>query len=155
MTFASFFNYPGGLALAGLHATECNSSQPLAVHIGNMAAISGVSRFLQERSDWQYSKEENLSPHALSAKGFDRLLSEFPEVPGYHCTAIVYGFSAMKLEPRWPGLNMLLSPQVYILARAQDGTTDACNVSTHPKWSAASRPEFQALSPLNPPCRPK
>ena len=152
MTVASFLNYPGGVALTGLQVMECNSSQPLAIHIGNLAAISGVSRFLQDRQDWQYSKEENLAPQALSTKGFDRLLSEFPEVPGYEYIAIVDGFQRMKLQAKWPPVRALLRPQVYVLSKSDGGRTIACSEEMHPKWSASLRPDFQFLHSLSPAC---
>ena len=152
MTVASFLNYPGGVALTGLQVMECNSSQPLAIHIGNLAAISGVSRFLQDRQDWQYSKEENLAPQALATKGFDRLLSEFPEVPGYECIAVVEGFQRMRLQAKWPPVGALVAPQVYVLSKSEAGRTIACSDEMHPKWSASLRPDFQFLHSLSPSC---
>jgi hypothetical protein len=68
------------------------------VHIGNSAAISGVSRFLEtpmlfsfnsHTQTWNithyiYSKEENLTLQALTQGGWDVLLSE-PTVCIPHC----------------------------------------------------------------------
>ena len=137
-----------------LQVMECNSSQPLTVHIGNLAAISGVSRFLEDRQDWKYSKEENLEAKALSAKGFDRLLSEFPVVPGYHCTATVEGFQRLKLQASWPPVRAILSPQIYVLSRATDGGTTACKEDVGTKWNAFFRPEFQVFHSLTARCPP-
>ncbi|CAJ1364929.1 unnamed protein product [Effrenium voratum] len=131
MTLASFCNYPGGVAMTGLHATDAATNR--SVHIGNMAAISGVSRFL-ERPDWQYSKEEGLDADALVAKGFDWLLSEFSEVPGYHCVAATEGFQG--LSRSWPLVR--LAPQIYLHSKSAASET-RCDAT----WNAMSHAEFQ------------
>ena len=135
MTCASFFNYPGGVAMAGLHHLE--PAGKLSVHIGNLAAIAGVSRFSQERRDWVYSKEEGLEAEALAARNFDRLVSEYAEVPGYECMAQVKGFR--RLSSR----GVELESQIYVLRRSIDGATGSCRGA--PEWSSWSQPEFQTF----------
>lgn len=132
---ASAYNYPGGVALRALHQVE-PVDPPISVHIGNLAAMNGVSRFLEERRTWTYSKEEGLGVKELGAKGFDRLLTEWPEVPGYRCQAVVEGYDRVKLHlkvPEWP-LKILMKPQVYVLSRDPAGKTVSCTAEA-PRWA--------------------
>jgi len=154
---ASSANYPGGVAMTHLHRSE--APEPgLSVHIGNMAAISGVSRFLEAHPSWKYSKEEGLeTPEALAAKGFDRLLTEWPEVPGYSCESAVEGFERMKLQKPAIGaafkgdigaampLRLTMAPQVYVLSRTNDGSTAACSASSASRLDEIARPWTQKL----------
>lgn len=121
--------------MAGLHDLEPETK--LSVHIGNLAAISGVSRFSQERTDWVYSKEEGLDAEALAARSFDRLVSEYAEVPGYECMAQVKGFR--RLSSR----GVELETQIYVLRKSIHGTTGSCQGT--PMWSAWPQPEFQTF----------
>ncbi|TDL25529.1 alpha-1,6-mannosyltransferase subunit [Rickenella mellea] len=75
LTFVSSANYPGGEALARFNELYVNQSN-VHVHIGNYAAQTGASLFLQANSppfftpylqrplhnDWVYNKTENLTP---------------------------------------------------------------------------------------------
>ena len=147
MSSASFVNYPGGVAMAGLHSVERNK-ESISVHIGNLAAISGVSRFLEDGQNWSYSKEEGLLPTELSQRGYDRLISEYAEVPGYFCIAQVQGFQRLAFSKGWPPLSAKLSPQIFVLGRSVDDTTLPCDGS-YPSWSAVSHLQYQPLQLLS------
>lgn len=68
-------NYPGGLAIAHLHQIE-PESEPVNVHIDNLAAQTGVSRFSQIYSSWKYNKTEHLEPGSTEMMSFTHLLVE-------------------------------------------------------------------------------
>jgi len=133
-SIASASNYPGGVAMFRLHESE-GSEPPLSVHIGNLAATTGVSRFLQGHAAWNYSKEEGLEPADLAGRGFDRLLTEWPEVPGYTCHAATLGFERLKLvKPPAFLLEFIRKPKVFVLRKSPNGSTKACDSET-PVWS--------------------
>uniref|UniRef100_T1GKD7 Mannosyltransferase n=1 Tax=Megaselia scalaris TaxID=36166 RepID=T1GKD7_MEGSC len=50
-------NYPGGYAISRLHSAENASLK--SVHISNLVAQTGFTRFFQHK-DWTYNKTENL-----------------------------------------------------------------------------------------------
>ncbi|KAI9584906.1 probable Dol-P-Man:Man(7)GlcNAc(2)-PP-Dol alpha-1,6-mannosyltransferase isoform X1 [Glossina fuscipes] len=68
-------NYPGGAALSRLHSLEPEFSN-VTVHIANLAAQSGVSRFLQMRTNWRYCKNEYLNYTRVELSPFSHLLVE-------------------------------------------------------------------------------
>ncbi|KDD73342.1 hypothetical protein H632_c2273p0 [Helicosporidium sp. ATCC 50920] len=113
----SGLNYPGGVALQTLHDLHDRgafarpaSHEPLRIHIDVLAAMTGVSRFL-ERGDGAgergilYSKVENLTDAQL-AENYDVLLSARPDVTG---------FAAVE-ERAWP-VAVRTKPMIWILKR--------------------------------------
>lgn len=60
--FASYNNYPGGNIFRKLHSTiPCSPNNPIHIHIGNLAAQTGISRFGETCEFWTYNKTEFLS----------------------------------------------------------------------------------------------
>jgi len=84
LTAASHKNYPGGEALLRLHRHNIHEPGPFRVHIGNAAAQSGVTRFLESTDPrWSYDKTEHLTADDLYRRGYTLLLSENATVPGF------------------------------------------------------------------------
>jgi alpha-1,6-mannosyltransferase len=71
--YASARNYPGGDALSHLQFVHrYMRNKPVSVHIDSYCAETGINRFLQLYSSWEYNKTENLPQEAFGR--FDYIL---------------------------------------------------------------------------------
>lgn len=68
-------NYPGGAALSRLHRLEV-ANPNVSVHIANLAAQSGVSRFMEINNNWIYSKDETMNYTQTEIAIYSHLLVE-------------------------------------------------------------------------------
>ena len=118
---ASVSNYPGGNAFARMHSEfrcppESLFGRKAKVHIGNIAAISGVTRFGEQPACYQYSKAENLT-NPSDFETFDILLAE-PELPfklpaSFRLVFRQEGFSHVDFM-RW---SVITKPSVDVFAK--------------------------------------
>jgi alpha-1,6-mannosyltransferase len=92
--WVSSLNYPGGQAMEQFHRLyqqhhsyhlhdNHNTNVKPILHIDNLAAISGVSRFGEHNQLLRYSKREHLNLEDYGKLGFDYLINSSPHVPGY------------------------------------------------------------------------
>lgn len=81
--YVSSLNYPGGEALQTFHSMYSNTSSNATLHIDNLAAISGVSRFSQERNSLQYVKTEHLQLPDYQKLAFNYLINSAEEIAGF------------------------------------------------------------------------
>ncbi|XP_046823265.1 probable Dol-P-Man:Man(7)GlcNAc(2)-PP-Dol alpha-1,6-mannosyltransferase isoform X2 [Vespa crabro] len=120
-------NYPGGLAIARLHRLEQNSSESVYVHIDNLAAQTGVSRFTQTNSSWIYSKQEDITVKDPEILQYTHLLIEAkskysPNIKPYLKTHEILdsidGFSHITLNYNMlPPIKIKTKPTIFIMKR--------------------------------------
>ncbi|KAJ2441663.1 hypothetical protein IWW46_003402 [Coemansia sp. RSA 2440] len=111
MTLISSYNYPGGHALALLHAIEPSSN--VSVHIDTFSAMTGVCRFGQLRADWVYDKSEGLDLDQFG--NFTHLLTSDPKPHskrGFEIIGTQHGYSGIRLD-----FKQLLAGQLPISVR--------------------------------------
>jgi len=120
-------NYPGGKAIARLQRLEPPHA-PVNVHICNLAAQTGVSRFTQIYSDWSYNKTEHLelevNPEILN---FTHLIVEAKSKYSPNIKALmqthqvidtIEGFSHIAFNyALFPPIRIKTKPQLFILKR--------------------------------------
>ncbi|GAM21373.1 hypothetical protein SAMD00019534_045480 [Acytostelium subglobosum LB1] len=116
--YVSSLNYPGGHAFTRLHQVESGRlDQPLNVHIDNLAAITGVSRFGQLSSKWTYSKKERdveyLDYDLLIAP--NRTASE--DGLGFNTKDSVSGFVKLQRTSSPPYIQVIQEEQLFILSK--------------------------------------
>ncbi|CAB3371885.1 Hypothetical predicted protein [Cloeon dipterum] len=120
-------NYPGGAAMARIHQLEDHSSN-FTLHIDNLAAQTGVSRFTQLSTAWRYDKTENMgrdglmqfshllvearSKYSLSLRPFTYTHTTLDFVEGFWHVSFNYN--------RFPPMEIKTRPQVFILKRNDD-----------------------------------
>eukprot|EP00898_Chlorokybus_atmophyticus_P001549 jgi/Chlat1/2395/Chrsp17S02654 len=124
MTAAARENYPGGRALQLLHSMKGPACVgDCSVHVGNLAATTGVSRFLGlESHTWSYNKTEQLTDADLLASGFHFLLHENSEVPGYTLIAHADGYAGLQLTRagfRFPFPSIRVRSMVFLHERSE------------------------------------
>ncbi|XP_065219968.1 probable Dol-P-Man:Man(7)GlcNAc(2)-PP-Dol alpha-1,6-mannosyltransferase [Planococcus citri] len=120
-------NYAGGMAISRLHGLE-ESHSLVNVHIDNLSAQTGVTRFTQLNDRWRYNKTENLSAESPEIMSFTHLLIEGrnkyspsvkPLVDNTHRVLdIVEGFSHLTFSYRslWP-VKIKTKPVILILKK--------------------------------------
>jgi alpha-1,6-mannosyltransferase len=98
MMGASYYNYPGGNALRGLHQNRGNSAPPgTSVWLDNLACQTGVTRFLQERDDWLYDKRPEVERDE-SYSDFSFVISEKEAIGGFKEIGSSEGYAGLKLS---------------------------------------------------------
>lgn len=126
LLFVSSYNYPGGNALQRLHETELHT--PYAtVHICNLAAQTGVSRFGELNHRWIYDKTEGLSANELIRRNYSHLIIEgrsvqsssyLPFKNDYRIIDAVPGYSNIKFDLlTFPPVLVRLKTKLLILRR--------------------------------------
>ena len=162
-SFISSWNYPGGHAMAQFHSTmnttgdrssteSGNAMRPL-VHISNLAATTGVTRF-GEHSEWfRYSKEEGitLEQYENHSPQFDYLISEHEHVNGFEPLTVmppsgnmggssstvgrpaapIISFARIHFDRRqFPFIHAQFEPMIYLLQRLRTASTTTSTPST-------------------------
>ena len=84
------------------------------MHIGNLAAQTGVSRWGETSKEVKYDKTENIPISELENKGYDWVISEEKEIPGFIMMEGIDAFSGFSLELMRP----VFLPKVFIHKRA-------------------------------------
>lgn len=114
--YCSYFNYPGGHALAEFNSyyskllEEDSSLEVPSLHIGLYPAQTGVSKFLH-KPEWNVSKVKDLTDEELLQ--FTHIITEYPYVNGFGLLFAQQGFDHMSWKMRGP----VLKDKVYVLER--------------------------------------
>ncbi|KAM3859074.1 dol-P-Man:Man(7)GlcNAc(2)-PP-Dol alpha-1,6-mannosyltransferase [Diretmus argenteus] len=121
--YVSHHNYPGGVGLQELHRLLPATSD-VFVHIDAYAAETGVSRFLEQNTNWRYDKREDLSPGSPQMKMYSHLLMEanVTKIRLLHHThqplAFIEGYNNIALNMfHFPPLSVRLERKTVLLER--------------------------------------
>ncbi|KFM72398.1 putative Dol-P-Man:Man(7)GlcNAc(2)-PP-Dol alpha-1,6-mannosyltransferase, partial [Stegodyphus mimosarum] len=122
----SYFNYPGGYAMAKLHLIE-KGEKDLNIHVDVYSAQTGVSRFTELNSNWKYNKTENLPLGGVEIMQFTHLLVEWPNdiensqlpyLTTHSVLNITHGYSHWGLDfSTFPPIQVFLRPRILIMKR--------------------------------------
>jgi len=101
--------------------SDFSSQQQPVVHIDNLAAMTGVSRFGENPAIFKYSKQEHLESEEFKDMPFDFLLNDHEEVPGYRLVDQVVGYAGLEVSFRpYPWLRLRTKPMVFIFEKLRD-----------------------------------
>jgi alpha-1,6-mannosyltransferase len=133
---ASVANYPGGEALAAFHQLnpERGASGRVRIHIDNHCAQTGASRFGQvyhdhnvilynKRSDYGDESHLRAMLHDDGSRGYDWLINENEDIPGYESVRDISGFTGVQLNkkfPFWPPLLVKRDVRVKVWKRSNE-----------------------------------
>jgi alpha-1,6-mannosyltransferase len=125
---SSSWNYPGGSALAMMRPMlfqngVCRSTTKPLIHISNLAATTGASRFGQLEECARYSKQEGIAVDQYHLHPFDYLISETPTVPGFTPVPSmdpVRGFTKLARNFRqFPPVEVGVEPMLWVMERKE------------------------------------
>lgn len=114
---AAYHNYPGGVGFRWLHQQNTSTVEPARVHIDTFTAMSGVSRFGEEREGWIYSKVEGLNHTMYLSMGYSYVISEEQEIPDFRMLHAVDGFDGIGLRKGFPPFEWRVMPKVFVHER--------------------------------------
>uniref|UniRef100_A0A1Y1MD36 Mannosyltransferase n=1 Tax=Photinus pyralis TaxID=7054 RepID=A0A1Y1MD36_PHOPY len=119
-------NYPGGAAMSHIHRIARDEPHVI-LHIDNLAAQSGVSRFTQIHPNWTYSKVENLHSGSIESYKFTHLIVEgkskfsnnlIPYSRTHDTIDVVEAFHHISFDYfTIPPIKIITKPVLYILRR--------------------------------------
>ncbi|CAH2250902.1 jg10248 [Pararge aegeria aegeria] len=124
LSLVAMTNYPGGVAMIRFHKLLKNEPY-VHVHISNLAAQTGVTRFTQINDHWTYSKNESLQVDQL--QHFTHLLVEAkskysPNLKAFSQTHTILdsieSFSQITMNYKLiPPVKIKTKPAIFILER--------------------------------------
>jgi len=126
LLYVSSLNYPGGEAIRRLHQLEADKEDVgVTVHLDNLACQTGVSRFSQEFSNWNYDKTENLTDqdltkfsHLIVAGQHKYSLHLKPFLDTHDFLGHVNSFSGIKFNySQFPPVFVDTKPSLFILRK--------------------------------------